>query len=146
MKRLLAVALPAAALALAGCGGDTCSSAAAPLQDLVGGKTCNVTPGQVATFTIQLCGKCTDSAAACQAEFVNGQIEIAPVVQQCQAQKGCSITPECAVQPPTATCSLTIPSSVTAGTTISVQASDQNGTTVVVPDVVATNGGSGCTL
>lgn len=146
MKRVLALVLPATLLALAGCGGDTCSSAPAPLQNTQNGKQCDVTPGQLATFTVQLCGKCTDSAAACQAEFVNGQIEIAPVVQQCQAQRDCAITPGCAVQAPTATCSLTIPSSVTTGTPIAVVASDQNGSPVVVTGTVTTNGGGSCTL
>ena len=146
MKRVLAFALPAAILALTGCGGDTCTSAAAPLQDTAGGQSCNLTPGQVATFNIRLCGRCTDTAASCQAEFVNGQIEIAPVVQQCQAESTCGVTGSCAVTPPVASCQLTIPASVSDGTPISVQANDQNGNFVSVTDTVVTNGGSGCTL
>ena len=146
MKRVLAFALPAAILALTGCGGDTCTSAAAPLLDTQGGQQCNLTPGQEATFNIRLCGRCTDTAASCQAEFVNGQIEIAPVVQQCQAESTCGVTGSCALTPPVASCVLTIPGSVTSGTTISVQANDQNGNFVSVTDTVVTNGGNGCTL
>lgn len=144
MRRSLATVAAVLALVVAGCGGDTCTSAPAPLQDTTNGKTCSVTPGQVATFTVQICGKCTDSATSCQAEFANGQIEIAPVVQQCQTQQGCPITGTCGSS--AATCQLTIPSNVTTGTPLSVQASDQNGASVIVTGTVQANGGNGCTL
>ncbi len=146
MKRLLVTALSVLVLAVAGCGGDTCSSVAAPLQDQSGGKTCTLTPGQTATFNVQLCGRCTDTSASCQAEFTNGQIEVAPVVQQCQAEAGCGVTAGCAVSPTVATCQLTIPANVTTGTQISVQANDQAGNPIVVTDTVQVGGGTNCTL
>jgi hypothetical protein len=146
MKHRLACLTSAVLVVLAGCGGDTCTSAAAPLQDETGNKTCTLAPGQLATFSIQLCGRCTDSAASCQAEFVNGQIEIAPVVQQCQAESSCGVTPSCAVTPSTATCQLTIPASVTSGTPISVQANSQQGSPIVVTDTLQVGSGTSCTL
>ena len=140
MKRILTFAVPAALLALAGCGGDTCTSAPAPLAATVGGRTCNLAPGQVATFSVQLCGRCTDTAQTCQAEFVNGQIEVSPVVQQCQTQAGCGVGAECAITPPVATCQMTIPAGIAPGTNISVQGE------MIVNDTLQIGSGTSCTL
>ncbi len=111
MKRILTIAIPAALLALAGCGGDTCSSADAPLQNATGGRTCTLTAGAVATIQVALCGKCTDSSPSCQAEFTVNGLEVAPVVQQCQASASCGTSAQCALQSPVATCQVVVPSS-----------------------------------
>ena len=55
MKRYLTL-LPAAVLVLAGCGGDTCTSAAAPLKN-TSGENCTLAPGSNATIQVELCGK-----------------------------------------------------------------------------------------
>lgn len=142
MKRLLTVAVPALVIAVAGCGGDTCTSAPAPLDPSdPGGHSCTLAVGQSITFTVPLCGKCTDSSTSCQAEFANNQIEVAPVVQQCQAQQGCPISGTCGTT--TASCQLTIPAGVTTGTVISVQSVDQNGSPAVLTNTVQLGSGSG---
>ena len=140
MKRFLTFAVPAALLTVFGCGGDTCTSAAAPLSGNVGSKSCSLAPGQVATFSVELCGKCTDTAQSCQAEFVNNQIEVAPVVQQCQAQATCGVSGSCAITPPVATCTLTIPANIPDGTNISVQGE------TTVNDTFHVGSGTSCTL
>lgn len=110
MKRLLSLVLPAAVLALAGCGGDTCTSADAPLQNSGGGQQCTVNAGSTVTVQVATCGKCTDSNPSCQAEITNGQLEVAPVVQQCAANAACGTSASCAISPPIATCSVVAPS------------------------------------
>jgi hypothetical protein len=106
MKRILALA--PTALLLAACG-DTCSSAAAPVQSVP--SSCSVAAGASSTIQVQLCPHCTDSAPSCQAEFRNGQIEVAPTFQQCKEQSGCPVDPSCGIQNNTASCSVSVPSS-----------------------------------
>lgn len=113
MKRLLAYALlPTALAALAGCGGTACTSSPAPLS-VSPNPSCTLAAGSTATVSVGLCGKCTDTAPSCQAEFVNNQLEVAPTVQQCQESAGCGVTSACATTQPRATCSVTIPASAT---------------------------------
>ncbi len=116
MKRLLSLAaLAATALVQAGCGGTACTSTAATPQN-TGAPSCTVAAGQTVTFTVALCGKCTDTSPSCQAEFVNNEVEVSPTVQQCQEQAGCNIAAGCDISSPRATCTATIP----AGTSGSV--------------------------
>jgi hypothetical protein len=102
MKRLLAV-VPAAVLVLAGCG-DTCTSNAA--KAITTNPSCSLAPGTTATISVAICGGCNDSSASCQAEFVAGALEVAPVVQQCQDDAGCAIT---GCKNLSATCDVLIP-------------------------------------
>ena len=131
MKRLLAYALlPAALAAVAGCGGTACTSNAATPQNKGGLPTCTLAAGTTATIDIALCGKCTDSAPSCQAEFVNGQLQVGPTVQQCQEQAGCPIAAGCAFTPPHATCTVAVPVGATSGQM--VVSADQTYTTQLV--------------
>ncbi len=139
MKRLLAL-LPAAVLLLAGCGGDTCTSAAAPLKN--NSASCSLAPGAAATITVELCGKCTDSGAGCQAEVTNNRLEVAPTVQQCQASSGCAIN-GCNVSVPTASCQVTLPASLVPG---SYELDVVGETTVQGTLTVQSGAGSSCTL
>ncbi len=121
MNRLLAL-IPAAVLLLAGCGGDTCTSAAAPLKN-TSGESCTLTPGATATIQVELCGKCSDSGGGCQAEFLPASnpdhLEVAPTVQQCQANAGCAIS-GCNISVPTATCQVAVPAGLTGDMPIQV--------------------------
>ena len=111
MKRLLAYALfPTALAALAGCGGTACTSSPAPLS-VSANPSCTLAAGSTATVSVPLCGKCTDTSPSCQAEFVNGGLEVAPTVQQCQETAGCGPTSACLSAQPRATCTVTIPAS-----------------------------------
>jgi hypothetical protein len=105
MKRLLAF-VPGVVLVLAGCG-DTCSSNAAKATTT--NPTCSLAPGATATISVAVCGGCNDSSASCQAEFVGGALEVAPVVQQCQGDAGCAIS---GCTDLTATCSVAVPASL----------------------------------
>jgi hypothetical protein len=133
MKRILAV-VPCAALFLAGCGGDTCTSNPATLQN-GGNPNCTVAAGQQVTFNVALSCKCTDSAPSCQAELrADNTIEVSPVFQQCQASAACSTG--CAITQPTATCSLTLPASLTGSVPLTVVGD------TILPGSVTIGGGS----
>ncbi len=88
MNRALVLSVVAVAV-LAGCGTDTCTSSAASLSPNVG-TSCALAAGTTATVNVSLCSRCNDSSPSCQAEFVGGQFEIAPTVQQCPDQSGCA--------------------------------------------------------
>jgi hypothetical protein len=119
MKRLHACAILTAVAALAGCGGTACTSTAAPLSQS-GNTNCTLAAGSTATVSVALCGKCTDSSPSCQAEFVNGGLEVAPTVQQCQEQSGCGVAAGCATTQPRATCTVTIPASASGSAPITI--------------------------
>lgn len=112
MKRALAGCIVALAV-LAGCGTDTCTSSAAKLSPSVG-TSCTLAAGSSATIQVSLCSRCNDSAPGCQAEYRNGTFEVAPTVQQCADQSGCAV-PGCNVDVRTATCGITVPTSLVAG-------------------------------
>lgn len=141
MKRVLAFALPAAILALTGCGGDTCTSNPAALA--VQANECTLAPGSTATINVRLCGKCSDSAPSCQAEFLPeanpDHLEVQPVVQQCQASASCAET-GCNISVPTASCPVTVPPGLTGSMPIQIVGDSIVGATL--------NFGSGstCTL
>ena len=122
MKRVMIVVLPAALLALVGCGGDTCTSSPAALA-VNSNESCTLSPGSTATVSVQLCSKCSDSTPSCQAEFLPAgnpdHLEIAPVVQQCQANAGCAVN-GCNVSLPTATCSVAVPAGLSGSMPIQV--------------------------
>lgn len=134
MKQVVALA---AALLLAACNTDTCSSSAA--QPRSNGGSCVLAVGSTATVDVQLNCQCTDTSAACQAEFVNNALEIAPTVQQCAEQAGCA-TSGCALSAQRATCSVTIPSGAVPGRYPIVI----NGATT--GQVTIGSSGSGCSL
>jgi hypothetical protein len=117
MKRFLSLAAVAAvALAQAGCGGTACTSNPAPLPQS-SNTSCTLAAGSTATIDVALCGKCTDTSPGCQAEFLTDasgtRLEVSPTVQQCQENAGCNIASGCALAPPHATCTVTIPASAT---------------------------------
>ncbi len=142
MKKLLSVAILAVA-ALAGCGTDTCTSSAATPQNAQGGTVCSLAAASNATISVRLCAKCGDSSPSCQAEFVNGHFEVAPTIQQCQADAGCAV-PGCNAQVPTATCTLTLPASATAGSTYDLYVVGDTG---AVPNTLNVGGsGTSCVL
>ena len=110
MNRLvLAVAL-APTLLLAACGGTACTSSSAATQTTT--PNCTVAAGQQITVNVALCGKCTDSAPSCQAEWLGDRLEVAPTVQQCQEQAGCNPSGGCDINA-RATCTVTIPAGTT---------------------------------
>ncbi len=139
LPRLFAV-VPAAALLLAGCGADTCTSAPAPLKNS-SASPCTLAPGSSATVQVQLCGKCGDSSPSCNAEFVNGRLEVAPVVQQCANEAGCA-TSGCKIDVPSATCQISgVPSQAGSYPLLLVGDNQVSGTVTVQP-----GGSSSCTL
>lgn len=141
MNRIVRYAILAVVLAVAGCGGDTCTSVDAPLQNSGGGQQCTVNAGSTVTIQVATCGKCTDSSPSCQAEVVNGQLEVAPVVQQCAANASCGVADSCAIAPPTATCSVVAPG--TPGQIPIVVGAGQVHNTL---NVVASGGSATCAL
>ncbi len=136
MKRLLAL-VPVAVLVLAGCAGDTCTSSAA--HPTATNPTCSLTPGSTATISVALCAKCTDTSPSCQAEFVGGGLEVAPVVQQCQEQANCNVT-GCNVSVPTASCSVSVPASASGSMPLTIVGD------TTVTGTVTFGGGSSCSL
>jgi hypothetical protein len=113
MKRLLVLA--PAALLLAACGADTCNSSAATPQNASTAPSCTLPAGQQVTINVALCSKCQDSSPSCQAGFDGTEVTVSPAVQQCQADQGCAVN-GCNVSVPTASCTLTIPT--TAGSSV----------------------------
>jgi hypothetical protein len=96
MKRIL-VLLPTAALAIAGCGGDTCNSAIVPVSNVTNG-CANVAANQPLTISLQTCPTCADRNVACTADLhdvQSGSFLLDSVAQECQSDcpAGCSISP-----------------------------------------------------
>jgi hypothetical protein len=83
-----------------------CTSAVATLA--TSGGTCTVAAGATVTIQVPICSKCTDSNPSCQSEFVHDHVELAPVVQQCQADAGCSVN-GCNINVPTVPCTVALP-------------------------------------
>ncbi len=112
MKRLFAL-VPAALIAIAGCG-ETCSTAATPVNDVTNG--CSIiAASQAATISLRLCPACADTAPTCTGEVrPNNEIHLDSVVQQCQNNTGCATA--CSISP--VTCTLDQP--LTAGVTYNV--------------------------
>ena len=143
MKRLLALA-PAALLVLAGCGTDTCSSSAAHVAAADSGArpTCTLAPGSTATINVTLCTKCTDSSPGCQAEFRTdtNTLEVAPFVQQCQANLGCNIN-GCNAAAQQASCQVTIPAGASGTASIALA-----GDTQPILGTLTLGSGTSCSL
>jgi hypothetical protein len=140
MKRFLATILPAL-VGLAGCGAgsDTCTSSPAQVAT-ASGASCSLAPGASATINVTLCAKCSDSNPSCQAEIRNGTLELAPAVQQCQANAGCAVS-GCNLNTGHAACQVTLPN--TPGTLLPVQIVGDN----QVPATIDLSGSStSCTL
>ncbi len=121
MKRLV-LALSVAVATLAGCGGDTCTSSPAALASN-SSESCTLSPGSTATVSVSLCSKCSDSSPSCQAEFLPtnapDHLEVAPVVQQCQANAGCAVS-GCNISVPKATCTVPVPSGLSGSMPIQI--------------------------
>jgi hypothetical protein len=139
MNRLCGT-IAVAALALAGCGGDTCESQPAAVTP-TNQASCTVAPNTPLTFNVQLCPSCTDTSPSCTADLVGQEIHLDPVVQQCQANQGCDITQACQISPvacPVNTALL--PGSYT------VQYLTANGNLASRDVTVAPGGSTSCTL
>jgi len=145
MKRILTLLMATlgCSLALAGCGGTACSSGAAQLSNGTASPSCSLQPGATATITVQLCQRCTDSSPSCQAEFVNGQLEIAPSIQQCAEQAGCAIS-GCNLNP-SVDCVVAVPATLSSEPLVIV-ASDSQGSPVTLTGTVSSGSGTTCTL
>jgi hypothetical protein len=139
MNRLALISAALLVLAACGAASDTCTSNEATPQNTNPGGSCTVAAGQPVTINVQLCAKCSDSAPGCQAEFVNGGVEVAPTVQQCQADLGCAVN-GCNLGVPTASCSLTIPAGTTGQIPLHIVASP------VVEATINIGSGTSCTL
>lgn len=120
MKKLVALASTAAAIALVGCGADTKSCSTSPATLAAGSpvQRCSVAPGGTANIQVQLCPKCTDSSPSCIAEFRNNAIEIDPIFRECQEDRSCPIGGSCETDPSKTRvfCSVTIPAGTASGT------------------------------
>ncbi len=138
MKRLLALA--PAALLLAACG-DTCTSKPAAV-DTLQGQCSTVAAGSAVTINLQLCPTCSDTSPSCTGEVRPGNlIELDSVVQQCQAQSGCSVT-GCNISP--VGCPLSQP--LQDGQTYTVQYSTGNGGLASTTLTAQSGGSTSCTL
>lgn len=105
MKRIISITIPAALLALAGCGGDTCSSGTVPVSDVTGG-CATIAANQPVTISLHTCPSCSDQGLACSPDLhavQSGTILLDSVAQQCQVNcgTGCSINPvQCQINLP----------------------------------------------
>jgi hypothetical protein len=97
MNVRIVLAVAAAAL-LAACGADesSCTSRDAELaENAITPDRCSAQAGSTVTIPVNLCPRCSDTRASCQAEFRNGQIEIAPIFFECEEDRGCPIIAAC---------------------------------------------------
>jgi hypothetical protein len=140
MKKLVGT-IAVALFALAGCGGDTCSSQDAKVTPQ--GGSCTLAANAPATINVRICPQCTDTSPSCQSEVVSQGgvtvIEIAPVVQQCQASQGCDITQQCQISPLACPLSAALPPGTYTATYL-----DANGSPAQSQVVVAQGGPSSC--
>ena len=114
--RIVTAAAALAAALLAGCGSDgsACSSRDADLAaSAVTPSNCTAAAGSTVSIPVNLCPKCSDTRASCQAEFLNGVIEVAPVFFECEENRGCQLNPSCENNPATrrVNCQVSIPAS-----------------------------------
>lgn len=136
MKRTLAF-VPAALLALAGCG-DTCSSEPATVQQLPA--ACSVAADTPVTIAVQLCASCKDTSPSCVAEFVGGELQLDTAFQRCEANAACAVTGACDAVNSQVTCVVRTPA--VSGTYPIVA-----GPTLVPGQIViSAGGGTSCTL
>ena len=139
MKRLLTVASFVAVLA--GCGGDTCTSDAAQLAS--NNASCSLAPGTSAIVRVAVIAKCSDTNPTCQAEFLNNSFEVAPSVQQCQGNVGCTV-PGSTIS---AECAVTIPAGTPAGNyPLTIIGADSSGGQLLVPGTLTVGSGTTCAL
>jgi hypothetical protein len=141
MKPSVLTGALAVVVALAGCGGEACNSAPAPIAQ-VGPNACRLAANAPVTVNVRLCPQCTDSSPSCNVDVQPGnELQIDSVVQQCQSAQGCDITRGCAVNP--VPCPVTQPLAAGRYTVLYVT---QNGggasTTIEVED----GGAASCTL
>lgn len=120
-KRLLPVLALAASALLAACGADesACTSRDADLaaSSIVPAR-CTAAAGSTVSIPVNLCPRCSDTRAGCQAEFRGDAIEIAPVFFECEEDRGCPIDPACENNPATRSvnCAVAIPAGTPADT------------------------------
>lgn len=137
MRRSL-VFVPVVALALAGCGADTCRSEPADAAQLP--SSCSVPAASVVAIDVQLCASCRDSSPSCVAEFVNGELQLDTAFQRCEASAGCSVTSGCDAANSRVRCTVQTPPA--SGTYSIVAGQNQLGGTIVV----GSGGTTTCTL
>lgn len=119
MKKRLVLSAALAAL-LAACGSDDSACVTRDAELAAGAVvpgTCTASAGSTVTIPVNLCPKCSDTRASCQAEFIGGQVEIAPIFFECEESRGCAINPSCENNPLTrrVNCTVSVPSGTTPG-------------------------------
>lgn len=138
-----AAGVAAALLTACGASDSACSSRDADLAaSAITPSNCTAAAGSTVSIPVNLCPKCTDSRAACQAEFRNGVIEIAPIFYECEENRGCQLTSSCENNPATrrVSCDVSIPTTVGAGQYDIVN----SGTATTVGSLFVTTGSSSC--
>jgi hypothetical protein len=96
MRKLLLAVAPAAALALGGCGVESksCQTQPATLTSLAAG--CTLAPNSNVSVLVQArCESCSHTQPSCVGETVGGVVELNPVFQDCEEDRGCSNTGSC---------------------------------------------------
>lgn len=145
MNRRFVTVAAALSLLLAACGSDEsgCFSRDAELAAGVN-YDCTAAPGSTVSVQVQLCPNCRATSASCQAEFIAGQLEIAPVFFECEESRDCPIGQACETNPATrqTTCVATIPIGTAPGEYDIVNA----GTGTTVGDLVVSTGPSSCSF
>lgn len=142
--RLVCAAAAAALLAACGSGDSACTSRDADLAaSSVTPASCTATPGSTVTIPVNLCPRCSDTRASCQAEFRGGQIEIAPIFFECEESRGCAINPACENNAARQTaCTVSIPAGTAPGSYDIVNA----GTVTKVGDLDVSAGPASCSF
>jgi hypothetical protein len=151
MKKLLAVAAAAGALALVGCGaedGSSCETTTAPIQR--SDERCTLAPGTTVTVRARpACQNCFETRPSCTAELRGGDIELDTIYRQCSEDAGCPNT-SCGFTP--IDCVFTTPAASAqyrfAYPTTTSRTPGAGGTTTIgYTDVtIAPGGGSSCQL
>jgi hypothetical protein len=99
-----------------GCGDDTKCTGESPQVNAVG--ACSARPGDTVNYELRLCPTCNQTLTSCTVDMSGadqngGTIFLNPVVDTCDTGDTCG--PSCLPNP--ATCSVTVPSGATPGTT-----------------------------
>ncbi|HZZ84787.1 MAG TPA: hypothetical protein VFE30_09640 [Anaeromyxobacteraceae bacterium] len=110
MKKVVAIFAVMGLVSLVGCGGtaNSCSgpsSDPAPVANQSIG-SCTLQAGATATIQVQLCPNCSDVSPSCQAEFVNGEFELATAFQTCDETRSCPLTNSCGLANNAVTCTI----------------------------------------
>jgi hypothetical protein len=123
MKKVLLAVPVLAAVALAGCGGDAgCTSQPADIANNAIGRTCSAAPNTIAEIPVPICGTC--ASPSCPGSTFRRDpldnsffVDINPVVQECEENRGCGLDPGCTRG---ISCRVTVPADVPSDTTVDV--------------------------